>query len=1243
MEYRAGGQLRLSVIVFLTLQHRVVVGGKLGPLHSHSCSVEIEVSPPRGDTIPFAEIETEIKAQITPLDGKTLNDLANFQGINPTVENFAAHLCNRLSLIAAEYGAVLHAVTVRESPTRAVKYLREAAYMATSTWDGDEERRSTNVLRLPVSPPEDPEIDNVRRLRTPVEQLPLSPNQRPSSDFQPIAPEPAPPDQAPAGMDGEAKLLGLSAGRPEQPPVPEILAPLPKERPEIPNVPAKRHDGRMSPAEAAMWAADEAMLGFGPAEPPVKQAPKGKAAGRVPQLWDDDSFGSPEAPSQVSPQPRPVAPPVPAPVARTTAPAPAASQPEWRYPPSSLGGIPSRKDRKRKGNKGRQDPPGYNAARADRSSDSRPRAVGEMRAVAKPEPEPEEHEDDEGGPRAAFFKRPLVLTSLILLVFLGATAFLYRRILWPPPGQGYPWGSDTWGHIKKAQFLLQEILNKNYFPCFSPMWYNGVEPFRYWAPLPYYLLVGLMRLLRDPFLAAGWFVALCAFVGGAGWLLMKDRLGTVESALAGFVWLFWQDNVRVAMSEGNLPRTLVTAILPYLLHCFLLVLEKPAQKHFGRFALLAAVSSVAILSHAMIAATFFIGVTLMGVFWAFWMGIKAKALFRGVLGIFAGIGLTAWWLVPSLQSGLMAVNKEAVSEAMQYFPIAVSMNPYLRLKQPEIFYWGLSLAAVVAIIIGTWTKRTRLAQSSIVVALAFVAITTPTFKPLYSSIPMHHLIFPLYMATVASGIFILAVFSWKKGGTETRRDAMVRLGVSVLAALILAIDAYPSTALVNTRTEPAYLKDLSRHMPEGGWREATLDLSRFGSAATYLLGQETNRELVYGWAWQGATTAPNIVAMNTALETGFYPYLVDRLVEVGATHLVVRRGVADDVKLEKEMTALGYTENWRSSEAIVLSASGGPYVLRTEYQGIVIGKFAPNWTKLYPALAMGASNQIDKYSYEDLSQYKAIVISGAVWEDRTKAEDLVSRLASAGKTILVDLEGLPEDVLSKRPVFLGVTGEPVLIYRAPQLFEPMSGNPMGTLKAFDDTHYPWKALTPQGVDQIYYQFPHLGENVSVLGSRKIGGGTVWFVGTNLPYHAYLTRDPLALDIISKVIGVAPDATPVRTKLQMSVYNATAKGYFFTFYVPPDMDQKTLTIPVASRENMIVRVDGVQVRSGSLHSLLTVQLDAGSHAVEIVPLFPSSMRNGAWVSLGVLTFLALILAGGVITRASVPFRKPVVSE
>lgn len=1111
-EERVRPELRLSVIVFLTLQHRVVVGGKLGALHNHSCSVEVEVTPPTGDTIPFAEMEAEIKSQITPLDGRTLNDLANFQGINPTIENLAAHLFSRLEFISAEYGGVLNSVTVRESPTRSVKVVRPSSAFteykseeggAVTTGSGTVYREPpSDDVRIPDKVDEPKENLQMRQVEDPrtarflVGEIPFSPNQVDSSEF----------DDHSRAIQAEAQITQ------EDHAVAEKL----EEAPDL-------------------------ALGRTVAE--------GDVAAGSEKLRDEPAL------------------------------APAA-QPLPQTPARSGMGF------------------------AD--------------------------------------KRPLLAILITVGVYAATAAFIYRKVLWPPAGQGFPWGSDTWGHIRKAQFLLQEMMNGNYFPKFSPMWYNGVEPFRYWAPLPYYMLAGLMRALGDPFLAAGWYVAVCALIGASGWLSMRNRFGFAQAGFAGFIWLFWQDNVRVAMSEGNLPRVLATALFPYLLHCFLMVVDRSSEKSVLKFAALACVSGVAIIAHAMIAATYFIGLTIVGFFWILCTGIRSKDLARGVLGISAGIGLSAWWLIPSLQNGIVSIDKEAISEAMQFFPLKISMNPYLRLSQPEIFYWGISLAAVVLSVLATWRKRTKLSYASMFVGIIIVAASTPAFRPLYRSIPFHHLIFPLYLATVAAGVFLIAGFNWDAAKEQTKRDKWIRVGVSVALLVILAADSYASTTMIATRIEPSYLTDLAEHMPRGGWREATLDMSRFGSAATYILSQDCNRELVYGWAWQGATTGSNIVNLNTALQTEHYQFLLDRLIELGATHIVARREILRESEFLAEAAKRGFKETWRSSEGIVFVADGGPYALRTEYMGIVIGKFASNWAQMFPTLATGVSPAIDQYEYKDLSPYKVIVISGGTWEDRSKAEDLLSRLAAAGHRVIVDMEGLPEDVLSKRPLFMGVTGEPIMLYRAPTVYAPGAEFPDGFVQAFDEKYYPWKAHTPQGVEKVALEFPYLGETVTVLGSKTIGAGSVWFIGANLPYHAYLTGDPYSLKLLSSTMGLEPDMAPNRTKIPLSDYSAGAQGYKFTIQVPGP-GPVSLTIPIAARSNMVVSVDGVRVRFGSVHNMITVDFDAGTHAVSIEPQYPFALRPAVWVSVGCALCLVLLGIGQAIGGLKVPVKGRVLAE
>jgi 6-pyruvoyl-tetrahydropterin synthase len=149
----------------------------------------------------------------------------------------------------------------------------------------------------------------------------------------------------------------------------------------------------------------------------------------------------------------------------------------------------------------------------------------------------------------------------VLIITLSALA-VYHSLLFPPFEQRFPWGSDTWGHLFKADYLYHEILKGNFYPQFTEYWYNGTQPFRYWAPLPYYVLALLEAISGDIFTAGNLFIVLCALGGGLSWLLLSRWMGIWPAAMSGVIWLLWQDNVRVALSEGNVPRILATALLP---------------------------------------------------------------------------------------------------------------------------------------------------------------------------------------------------------------------------------------------------------------------------------------------------------------------------------------------------------------------------------------------------------------------------------------------------------------------------------------------------------------------------------------------------------------------------------------------------------------------------------------------------------------------------------------------------------
>jgi 6-pyruvoyltetrahydropterin/6-carboxytetrahydropterin synthase len=110
------------------VQH-YLIGADFGPenrLHSHAYRVELQLSGSGLDGHGFlADIDAMTTALDEVLDGirdKTLNDLAEFRGLNPSIEHLARILCRALRLRVSNTG--LGEVTVRiwETPSAWAAY-----------------------------------------------------------------------------------------------------------------------------------------------------------------------------------------------------------------------------------------------------------------------------------------------------------------------------------------------------------------------------------------------------------------------------------------------------------------------------------------------------------------------------------------------------------------------------------------------------------------------------------------------------------------------------------------------------------------------------------------------------------------------------------------------------------------------------------------------------------------------------------------------------------------------------------------------------------------------------------------------------------------------------------------------------------------------------------------------------------------------------------------------------------------
>ncbi|MDD1725531.1 MAG: 6-carboxytetrahydropterin synthase [Euryarchaeota archaeon] len=84
-------------------QHHLIGGdwGEENRNHYHQYKVELRLEGEEldchGYLVDIVDLEAQLEAQVHYYAGRTLNDLPEFAGLNPSIERFAFILCNKLS------------------------------------------------------------------------------------------------------------------------------------------------------------------------------------------------------------------------------------------------------------------------------------------------------------------------------------------------------------------------------------------------------------------------------------------------------------------------------------------------------------------------------------------------------------------------------------------------------------------------------------------------------------------------------------------------------------------------------------------------------------------------------------------------------------------------------------------------------------------------------------------------------------------------------------------------------------------------------------------------------------------------------------------------------------------------------------------------------------------------------------------------------------------------------------------
>ena len=691
----------------------------------------------------------------------------------------------------------------------------------------------------------------------------------------------------------------------------------------------------------------------------------------------------------------------------------------------------------------------------------------------------------------------------------------------------YASGHDAWGHLFKGELMYENLKEGRFFPLYTPFWYNGIQPYRYWAPLPYYIL-GLLQLVAggDIEMAYYFFAGFSFFVGGIIWVVWGKEMKRMSLGIfMGCIWFFLPENYRVFFCEGNIPRMVTSFVIPYLVYfIWRFIRQKDNKAMLG----IIITMSMMTLSHVMIAAMMGVGTFIFLFFYA----ISKKEYVRMIetlAGMILSFLVCGLWLIPALSGGLVGMNQEASASVMSSlsYNLSVSLNPLNRLTGViDTFYYGLSI--VVISVIGILLSKRR-EKAGYYTVLIILAMTTTAALPILSKLPLSQLFWMMRFATIVYAFFFWALLAWDN----------IRTYFCIILMSLLLLDCFPSLMMDRYYTQAAHATEMEveRAKEVTKQRVALLDLSSYGSYPSYGLSKGKNgKNYTYGWAWQGASTASNIVMINTALEAENYVYLFDRCLELGDDTILVRKALVGlkgkTVNDVIEGAALSGYKLYQETDEMYTFHRDTPdqFGVKTEYEGLGIGSYASNIELDYPVFTTGKSIYIDDYSYEELATYQVIYLSGFNYYQKEKAENLLRELSEVGVKIIIDVSHMPIDNATKRMTFLDVTGEsitfeehyPTLNYKGESIIA----------NDFQENYDSWHTQYIQQVDEVIGTTQYDNQNLTFLGTNK--EKNIIFMGLNLYFHALETDDEAIYKMLSEVMGIERGTLPKRTLVPLKV-------------------------------------------------------------------------------------------------------------
>lgn len=661
-----------------------------------------------------------------------------------------------------------------------------------------------------------------------------------------------------------------------------------------------------------------------------------------------------------------------------------------------------------------------------------------------------------------------IVLSAVIAVCVGF--FLYESGL-------YLHGDAVYAQLYKLDAVAGSMREGALFPLYAENWYNGYEIFRCSPPTVYIIIVMLSDILGvDLHIAICVFYGIMAFVSTMGFFLFGVKQRKIVAAfLAGIAFLLLPSTFTAVILEGSLDLVMGLALIPcilYFLHVFVTWKNRLAIVPFS------AMMCLLILSHYILAIAFGGVLILYLVFYGFavkeWKA--GCAAIGNILVLYVAMG---YFLYPALSGGLLTRAHSS------------QWNVELTLGIPVL---------VIAILGLITADRKRFA--GFFLTIVFTVLSFSVMEPVRKLIPSPTMQISYWYLIPVSAVLLITLLCWER----------LRILFLLIALCVMAGEGIPLVLSVqegdDALQESEVLIDNYLLAEAAAWtdnRIAFLDMATLGAFPQWYFARQGVNSM-FGWDYENALTVRNQTALNEAFFDGFYDYMFDRLLLYGNDTAVVLKSLLEEGAYENLIAAAGrrgYEVVAENENAIVFkeTAVESAYGVITNYENLAIGENAHYISYIYPSFGQGASDCIDDYTIEELSQYHKLYLSGFTYHEKEKAENMLKELSVKGTEVYIDMQHIPINAITGKNEFMDVYAQFVQFVENFPVLENENGNQF-KLDFQAGRYAVWDTVYVSGCEDVIREAVYEDKSHLVYWGQN-HDPNVTFMGFNLIYY-YLT-------------------------------------------------------------------------------------------------------------------------------------------